>query len=371
MDKKAIIKIKDSIDLFLSNEHFLMVYYMNSRQRKSFRINEETVKLIEKIDGKKNIEDLIYIMQKRYDVSPEYTIQVIELLQHHRIVTEVVEKQSILAENLMQRYNRQINYFSEFLANEIDGIIAQKKVIDSHVLVFGCGAVGGDIAIQLAMSGVGHIILYDCDFVETSDAARHMYYKNEYEGMSKVEALKKELLLINSEIKVESINGFLKPTSDIENLVCNADFIINTLDEPYIGYTASKISRICIKYNKPHYIAGGFDAHLASTGELVIPYITPCIECYANHFKVTLKDWKPKSHPVKERYREIGGLASMSLFSSSYACIEIIKYIAGLIEMTSKYKVRGEFLFHDMSLTYLNVERDPACPICGGKHNET
>lgn len=39
--------------------------------------------------------------------------------------------------------------------------------------------------------------------------------------------------------------------------------------------------------------------------------------------------------------------------------------------MTSKYKVRGEFLFHDMSLTYLNVERDPACPICGGKHNET
>lgn len=101
MDKKAIIKIKDSIDLFLSNEHFLMVYYMNSRQRKSFRINEETVKLIEKIDGKKNIEDLIYIMQKRYDVSPEYTIQVIELLQHHRIVTEVVEKQSILAENLM------------------------------------------------------------------------------------------------------------------------------------------------------------------------------------------------------------------------------------------------------------------------------
>ena len=189
--------------------------------------------------------------------------------------------------------------------------------------------------------------------------------------MSKVEALKKELLLINSEIKVESINGFLKPTSDIENLVCNADFIINTLDEPYIGYTASKISRICIKYNKPHYIAGGFDAHLASTGELVIPYITPCVECYANHFKVTLKDWKPKSHPVKERYREIGGLASMSLFSSSYACIEIIKYIAGLIEMTSKYKVRGEFLFHDMSLTYLNVERDPACPICGGKHNET
>ena len=55
----------------------------------------------------------------------------------------------------------------------------------------------------------------------------------------------------------------------------------------------------------------------------------------------------------------------MSLFSSSYACIEIIKYIAGLVQMEDSYKIRGEFLFHDMSLTYLNVKKNPECPICG------
>ena len=58
-------------------------------------------------------------------------------------------------------------------------------------------------------------------------------------------------------------------------MVSNADFIINTLDEPYIGYTAAKISRICVKYKKPHYIAGGFDAHLASTGELIYSWNNP------------------------------------------------------------------------------------------------
>ena len=29
-----IYKVKDSVDLFLSNESYLMAYYMNTRQRK-------------------------------------------------------------------------------------------------------------------------------------------------------------------------------------------------------------------------------------------------------------------------------------------------------------------------------------------------
>lgn len=366
MNKKVVVKIKDSVDLFLSNDRYLMVYYMNSRQRKSFRINEEMIHLLESIDGKRTIENLVSIMKDQYDVNSEYTIQIIELLQMNRIVTEVIEKQSILSEGLLQRYNRQINYFAEFFGNEMDGIIAQKKVIDSHILVFGCGAIGGNIAVQLAMAGVGHITLFDYDIVEVSDASRHMFYRNEYLGIDKGKVLKEELSFINPDIKIDIVVDFMRPKSEVSDLIQNVDFVVNTLDEPYIGYTASKISRICMKYNIPHYIAGGFDAHLASTGELIIPYVTPCVECYTKHFKETLKDWKPKSHPIEKRYMEIGGLASMSLFSSSYACIEIIKCVAGLIKMQDSYKVRGEFLFYDMSLTYLNVKKNPECQICGG-----
>ena len=62
---------------------------------------------------------------------------------------------------------------------------------------------------------------------------------------------------------------------------------------------------------------------------------------------------------------EIGGLASMTLFSVSYAAIEILKYIAELVNFEEDYKVRGELLFQDLSLTYLNVNKNPECPICG------
>lgn len=366
MNKKAVIKIKDSVDLFLSNERYLLVYYMNSRQRKSFRINDEMIHLLENIDGKRSIEELVHIMQTNYCVDPAFTLQVITLMQNNRIVTEVVDEQSILPAKTISRYSRQINYFAEFLGSELEGIAAQKKLMDSHILVFGCGAIGGNIALQLVMAGVEQMTLFDYDCVEESDVSRHLFYRTEHIGMKKVDALRQELLTINPDMEVHVVSEFMRPSSNVTELIKSAAFVVNTLDEPYIGYTASKISRICVNNNIPHYIAGGFDAHLASTGELIIPYVTPCVECYTKHFKEVLKDWKPKKHPVVNRFNEIGGLASMSLFSSSYACIEIIKYLVGLIEMKDSYKVRGEFLFHDMSLTYLNVKKNPNCPICGG-----
>ena len=366
MNRMSVLKIKDSVDLFLSNDRYLMVYYMNSRQRKSFRVNEEMIHLLETIDGVKNIKNICEVMESRWNIEPSYVEDVLNMLQKNRIITEIVSEQTLLSPDLMERYKRQINYFAEFLGSEYEGIVAQRKILDTHILVFGCGAVGGDIAEQLAMAGVGHITLFDHDKVEKTDLSRHMYYREEYNSFDKVEALRTELLRINPDIQVECIVDTMQPESDIVDMIGSVDFVVNTLDEPYIGYTAAKISRICVKYRIPHYIAGGFDAHLASTGELIIPYVTPCVECYATHFKKVLKDWKPKKHPVKKRYTEIGGLSCMSLFSSSYACIEIIKYIAGLVEMEDSFKIRGEFLFRDMSLTYLNVKKNPACPICGG-----
>lgn len=371
MKNDAIYKIKDSVDLFLSNKTFIMAYYMNTRQRKSFKVNDGTIHLLENIDGNRTLSELKAYMKEKFDINPDFIEQVILSMVKNHIVTEVDTSTNILPSEDKERYARQINYFSEFLDSETDGLIAQKKILESKVIIFGCGSVGGDIAMQLAMSGIGGITLFDFDKVEVSDASRHMYFCNDMIGKNKVDALAFELKQINSSIIVNVINSSMKPESDVEEIIRNFDFVVNTMDEPYIGYTSSKISRICVKYNIPHFIAGGFDAHLSSTGELIIPYVTPCVECYANHFKEKLKGWKPKKHPIKKRYEEIGGLACLSLFSSSYACIEIIKCIAGLVDLEDRYKVRGEFLFNDMSLTYLNVEKNPECPICGGGLHES
>lgn len=364
-----IYKIKDSVDLFLSDGSFLTAYFMNSRRRKSFRINDEMIHLLEHIDGIHTVEQIYDIMENQYSVSKDSIDKTIMMLLNNKIISELRDLSGIIDDTDYARYTRQINYFSEFLGSEEEGVLAQKKVMSSHIGIFGCGAVGGDIALQLVMSGVREITLYDMDIVEEADVSRHMYYSSEYIGMNKVDALKDQLLKLDRQVVVHTICSCMHPTDDVESIIENLDFVVNTLDEPYIGYTAAKISRICIKHMIPHFIAGGFDAHLASTGEIIIPYVTPCVECYANHFKESLKNWKPKKHPVVRRETEIGGLASMTLFSTSFAAIEILKYIAGLLETKENYKVRGELLFTSLKITYLNVTKDPNCPVCGGREN--
>lgn len=248
MNSRTIFKIKDSVDLFLSNEKYIIVYFMNSRQRKSFRVNDDMLRLFELIDGEKDVQTLQSIMHDDFEIDPECTSSILTALLRSKIITEVVKEQNILPDNLVRRYSRQINYFSEFLEGEIEGIKAQKKLMDTHILVFGCGAIGGNIAMELAMAGIGHISLYDYDIVDESDISRHIFYRDQYLGQPKVKALEAELKAVNSEIQVVTYNDSMKPTSDIEKIIETADFIVNTLDEPYIGYTASKISRICVKH---------------------------------------------------------------------------------------------------------------------------
>ena len=63
-----IYKIKDSVDLFVSDNKYLMVYYMNTRRRKSFKINEWTMHLLEIIDGEKTLDELKKMMQEKINL---------------------------------------------------------------------------------------------------------------------------------------------------------------------------------------------------------------------------------------------------------------------------------------------------------------
>lgn len=183
-----IYKIKDSVDLFLSNENYILAYFMNTRQRKSFRVNKEAVHLLECIDGTRNLAEIKEIMQNRYNIVSEYVNNVIKTMENAHIITKINKNHNILSKDELQRYSRQINYFGEFLESEEKGIEAQKNIINSTIIIFGIGAVGGSIAIELAMAGVGKIILYDFDKVEVSDACRHMYFKEEYINANKTVA---------------------------------------------------------------------------------------------------------------------------------------------------------------------------------------
>lgn len=370
MNEKSILKIRDGVDLYLIGDDIITVYFMNTRKKLKFRANQLYVDLLELIDGELTIKELRKALQEKYDktIDPHTFITILSNLEKKGIINvqDIYLYQSFLSNIERLRFDRQLNFFGDFLPSGGMNYEAQRKIRDTKVLIFGCGAIGGWISVQLAMAGVNNFILFDGDRIQDSDISRHVYYNPDQLGQYKVDGLSNFLMRISSNIQTKRMPEYLSPETNISRLVEEADFIINTADEPYIGYTSIKISRECIRQIKPHFIGGGFDAHLASTGELIIPGVTPCVDCYANHFKIVLKDWKPKPHPVINRHLEIGGLSALSLFSSSYAVIEILKYIGGLVNMQEVSKSRGEFLFNSMSIDYLDVSRDPNCKTCGG-----
>lgn len=80
MDKTLTIKIKDSVDLFLYDDIYLTAYFMNTRVRKSFRVDGNFISLIGFIDGYATIGEICDKMRIDHNVEEKETLNIIETL---------------------------------------------------------------------------------------------------------------------------------------------------------------------------------------------------------------------------------------------------------------------------------------------------
>ena len=69
----------------------------------------------------------------------------------------------------LERYARQICYAPL-------GEAGQRQMLESRVLICGCGALGSVIANTLVRAGVGHVRIVDRDFLELNNLQRQVIY---------------------------------------------------------------------------------------------------------------------------------------------------------------------------------------------------
>lgn len=358
-----IYKIRDSVDVYLISEQILMFYFINTRKSYEFKASPEVITLIKLIDGKCSCSELMEIYQKVTGKSTTLNAieRVCKYLENLNITCPVSDSHPPFED----RYERQISFLEELNFGSDSGISSQMKISKQCVAIFGVGAVGGDIALLLAMAGVKHFVFIDNGIVTPSNISRHLYYRESSIGQKKVDSLKNEILCIDPSIKITCFPQRLEPQTNLEPLLCNVSFVVNTADEPYIGYTSLKISRFCVRRNIPHYTGGGFDIHLMSTGEIVIPGLTPCADCYSSYFSDILKDWKPLNKKVVDIQNEYGGLSSQSLFSASCGALTILKFFCISSDKQS-WNSRGELDFESYKFSFLDAKKNPNCPTCSG-----
>ena len=104
-----------------------------------------------------------------------------------------------LSKNQLEKYSRQI------IIKSI-GILGQKKILNSKVLVVGMGGLGCPIAEFLTRSGIGSLGIVDHDLISLSNIHRQTLYDEKDLGKLKVKVAKKKLANINSKTKIDIYN---------------------------------------------------------------------------------------------------------------------------------------------------------------------
>jgi len=138
-----------------------------------------------------------------------------------------------------------------------------EKVSVATVMVVGAGALGNEVLKNLALLGVGNIIIVDFDRIEYSNLTRSILFRsNDAENQSyKSEVAASRVKEINPEIKVTWLNGDIEKEIGL-GYFRKCDVILGCLDSVLARYY---VNNYAFRFNKP-WIDGGIknlDGHSA------------------------------------------------------------------------------------------------------------
>lgn len=116
--------------------------------------------------------------------------------------------------------------YRSFLHNRTAGSLAG-SLADFHVAVAGCGAIGGQLAVQLVQAGVGRLTLLDGDVMTWQNVGRHVLDSSAV-GQFKVKALERAIRRRFPDAKVTGIpmswQAYLRDNGDA---LAKADLMIS------------------------------------------------------------------------------------------------------------------------------------------------
>ena len=205
----------------------------------------------------------------------------------------------------------------------------QKRLLDSRVLVLGCGALGTVIANLLARAGVGHLVVVDRDFIEMTNLQRQVLFDEQdvQDSIPKAEAVRRKISQINSDVTVDAVIDDVNH-ANIEKLAHGCDAIVDGVDNFETRFLANDCA---VKLGTP-YIYGGA---VGTVGMVycILPHTesgkapweqadvaTPCLRCIFEQAP------PPGMNPTCET---AGVLSSVVSIVASYEVNETIKVLTG------------------------------------------
>ena len=237
-----------------------------------------------------------------------------------------------------------LRYSRHILLPQID-VRGQEKLLASRVLIVGLGGLGSPVAMYLAASGVGNLVLVDHDRVDLTNLQRQIVHATERVGQDKTTSAAQGLAALNPGVRVTTINQKLEGAA-LEEQVQQVDAVVDTTDNFASRFA---INAACMRAGKP-LVSGAvvrFEGQVA-----VFPPGGPCYRClYA------------EGGGPDEACATLGVLAPAAGIIGSIQAVETLKLLLGIGQTLA-----GRLLLFDalnMEWREIRLRKDPLCPVCG------
>ncbi len=230
----------------------------------------------------------------------------------------------------------------------------QRRLADAKALVIGAGALGNEILKNLALLGIGNILIVDMDRIENSNLSRSVLYRKEDNGRFKAEVAARAAKEIYPDLNIRFINA---------NVVYDlgmgafrwADVILGGLDNREARLA---INRNCWRVNRP-WIDGAIE-QIQGCARVFAPD-GPCYECTMSEMDWKLLQSRRSCNLLSRAAMEGGKTPTTPTISSIIAgvqCQEAVKLLHGM----DTIRGRG-WIFDGLSTEAYTVEyqRKPDC----------
>jgi molybdopterin-synthase adenylyltransferase len=143
----------------------------------------------------------------------------------------------------------------------------------ARVLVVGAGALGNEVLKNLALLGVGHVVIVDFDTIEASNLTRSILFRMDDRGRAKAEVAAERVRQINPDVQIIPLHGDI--TFDVGlGVVQRMDVVIGCLDNRAARLA---VNRACWRVGTP-WIDGALNVADGSV-RVFIPPEGACYEC--------------------------------------------------------------------------------------------
>jgi adenylyltransferase/sulfurtransferase len=243
-----------------------------------------------------------------------------------------------------EKYSRQI-LFAPI------GPQGQERLLQSKVVIAGCGALGTAQASALVRAGVGSLRIVDRDFVEESNLQRQILFDESDArlGLPKAVAAERKLRQINSEVHVEGVVADLN-SGNIEEFIKGFDLVLDATDNFETRYL---LNDAAVKMGIP-WVYGAAVASYGAT-MTILPGRTACLACVF-----------PKSPPgMHETCDTVGVISPAIAWAAAIQTTEALKILLG-----RHADLHGFLLAYDVWTNrsqQIKPVRDLQCRVCA-KH---